>query len=41
MAELTSAGGGEPVSIVHVTAEYFPYARTGGDRKSTRLNSSH
>ena len=30
MAELTSAGGGEPVSIVHVTAEYFPYARTGG-----------
>ena len=30
MAELTSAGGGEHVSIVHVTAEYFPYARTGG-----------
>ena len=30
MASLTSAGGGEPVSIVHVTAEYFPYARTGG-----------
>ncbi|MEP6688580.1 MAG: glycogen/starch synthase [Gemmatimonadales bacterium] len=26
---LTSAGG-EPVSVVHVTAEYFPYARTGG-----------
>jgi starch synthase len=21
---------GEPVSVVHVTAEYFPYARTGG-----------
>ena len=21
---------GEPVSIVHITAEYFPYARTGG-----------
>ena len=30
MAELTSAGGGESVSIVHVTAEYLPYARTGG-----------
>ena len=30
MAQLMSAGGGEPVSIVHVTAEYFPYARTGG-----------
>jgi starch synthase len=30
MAELMSAGGGEPVAIVHVTAEYFPYARTGG-----------
>jgi starch synthase len=30
MAELMSAGGGEPISIVHVTAEYFPYARTGG-----------
>jgi starch synthase len=30
VAALTSAGGGEPVSIVHVTAEYFPYARTGG-----------
>lgn len=26
---LTTAGG-EPVSVVHVTAEYFPYARTGG-----------
>jgi starch synthase len=26
---LTSAGG-EPVSVVHVTAEYSPYARTGG-----------
>ena len=24
------APGGEPVSVVHVTAEYFPYARTGG-----------
>jgi starch synthase len=22
--------GGEPVSVVHVTAEYFPFARTGG-----------
>ncbi len=22
--------GGEPVSVVHLTAEYFPYARTGG-----------
>src|SRR5918993_754086 len=22
--------GGQPVSIVHVTAEYYPYARTGG-----------
>ena len=22
--------GGHPVSVVHVTAEYFPYARTGG-----------
>ena len=30
MAELMSAGGGERVSIVHVTAEYLPYARTGG-----------
>ncbi|HWB43664.1 MAG TPA: glycogen synthase GlgA [Gemmatimonadales bacterium] len=30
MAELLSTGGGEPVSIVHITAEYFPYARTGG-----------
>ena len=30
MAELRSAGGGERVSVVHVTAEYFPYARTGG-----------
>ena len=30
MAELMSAAGGEPVSVVHVTAEYFPYARTGG-----------
>jgi starch synthase len=26
---LTTAGG-EPVSVVHVTAEYLPYARTGG-----------
>jgi starch synthase len=26
---LTTAGG-EPVSVVHVTAEYSPYARTGG-----------
>ena len=25
---ITAAG--EPVSVVHVTAEYFPYARTGG-----------
>ncbi len=25
-----SAAGGEPVSVVHVTAEYSPYARTGG-----------
>ncbi|HYC33827.1 MAG TPA: glycogen/starch synthase [Gemmatimonadales bacterium] len=23
-------GAGEPVSIVHLTAEYYPYARTGG-----------
>jgi starch synthase len=30
MATLVTAGGSEPVSIVHVTAEYFPYARTGG-----------
>ncbi|MEO8088941.1 MAG: glycogen synthase [Gemmatimonadales bacterium] len=22
--------GGEPVSVVHIAAEYFPYARTGG-----------
>ncbi len=22
--------GGQPVTVVHVTAEYFPYARTGG-----------
>ncbi|HEU5040958.1 MAG TPA: glycogen/starch synthase [Gemmatimonadales bacterium] len=22
--------GGEPVSVVHLTAEYYPYARTGG-----------
>src|SRR5918997_5756878 len=22
--------GGQPVSVVHVTAEYHPYARTGG-----------
>jgi starch synthase len=22
--------GGQPVSVVHVTAEYYPYARTGG-----------
>src|SRR4051794_11438278 len=26
---LTTAGG-QPVSVVHVTAEYYPYARTGG-----------
>ena len=25
-----STDGGEPVSVVHLTAEYFPYARTGG-----------
>ncbi len=25
-----TTSGGEPVSVVHVTAEYFPYARTGG-----------
>jgi starch synthase len=25
-----TAAGGEPVSVVHVTAEYSPYARTGG-----------
>jgi starch synthase len=30
MANLLTAQGGEPVSIVHVTAEYYPYARTGG-----------
>jgi starch synthase len=30
MASLVTARGGEAVSIVHVTAEYFPYARTGG-----------
>jgi starch synthase len=30
MATLVTARGGEPVSIVHVTAEYYPYARTGG-----------
>ena len=24
------AAGGQPVTVVHVTAEYFPYARTGG-----------
>ena len=30
MASLLSAAGNEPVSIVHLTAEYFPYARTGG-----------
>ncbi len=30
MANLVTARGGEPVSIVHVTAEYSPYARTGG-----------
>jgi starch synthase len=23
-------GGGQPVSVVHVTAEYYPYARIGG-----------
>jgi starch synthase len=23
-------GAGQPVSVVHVTAEYYPYARTGG-----------
>ncbi len=28
-APLTTAGG-EPVSVVHLTAEYYPYARTGG-----------
>ena len=22
--------GGHPVSVVHIAAEYFPYARTGG-----------
>jgi hypothetical protein len=22
--------GDEPVSVVHITAEYFPFARTGG-----------
>jgi starch synthase len=27
---LLMTAGGEPVSVVHVTAEYFPYARTGG-----------
>src|SRR3954467_2639448 len=25
-----STTGGQPVSVVHVTAEYYPYARTGG-----------
>src|SRR5919202_7063624 len=25
-----STDGGQPVSVVHVTAEYYPYARTGG-----------
>jgi starch synthase len=25
-----TAADGEPVSVVHVTAEYFPFARTGG-----------
>jgi starch synthase len=25
-----STPGGQPVSVVHVTAEYYPYARTGG-----------
>ena len=25
-----TAAGGEAVSVVHVTAEYYPYARTGG-----------
>ena len=30
MAKLVTGRGGEPVSIVHITAEYFPYARTGG-----------
>ncbi|MGH7578828.1 MAG: glycogen synthase, partial [Gemmatimonadales bacterium] len=30
MASLLTATGGEPVSIVHLSAEYFPYARTGG-----------
>src|SRR3954454_5018452 len=25
-----ATAGGDPVSVVHVTAEYFPYARTGG-----------
>ena len=30
MANLVTARGDEPVGIVHVAAEYFPYARTGG-----------
>jgi starch synthase len=25
-----TTGGGEPVTVVHLAAEYFPYARTGG-----------
>ncbi len=29
-APLLTTAGGEPVSVVHVTAEYHPYARTGG-----------
>jgi starch synthase len=27
---LLRTAGGQPVSVVHVTAEYYPYARTGG-----------
>jgi starch synthase len=30
VAPLLTGAGGEPVSVVHVTAEYSPYARTGG-----------
>jgi starch synthase len=30
MSSLLSPRGGESVSVVHLTAEYFPYARTGG-----------
>jgi starch synthase len=25
-----TAAGGQPISVVHITAEFFPYARTGG-----------